>query len=137
MIGSVSQMKNNGWIFDFDFDGSSNMNDGKKGLYSDAAKQCGEDANWYGWSSGRDVGSLKTTLIGSGEFTLDFGNCGSKGNVEAYLDDQRFAWASPGKNFVKIQRFAPGSVLKIKDKGADSIVRLNAFSVICTSMLTL
>ena len=130
-------MKSNGWIFDFDFDGRSNMNDEKKGLYSDAAKQCGEGANWYGWSSGRDVGSLKTTLKGSGEFTLDFGNCGTKGSVRAYLNDLEIRYTNPGQNYVKTQRFTPGSVLKIKDTGADSIVRLNAFSVICTSMLTL
>merc|ERR1711934_1281203 len=56
------------------------------GVWTRSWKNC---QNWYGWSdeNGDKVGSIITTLSGSGCARLDFGNCHSTGTVKAFLDE--------------------------------------------------
>ena len=112
-------MKQNGWQFDF-----TNPNGNLGGTCS--------QGKWHGWSGHADVGTLSTTLKGSGFVTVDFGNCWDQGVVKLYLDDKVISTAHVGdKRVVNTFFFTSNSVLKLKDEGANSVVALNSIAFDC------
>ena len=128
-------MRRYGWSVQFNVDGKTFSNDQQENWYNTVAKlHCG-DAKWYGWNYDRNninsAGVLKTLLKGSGEFRLDFGNCGNNGVVKVYLDGRLISFAPRVTSRVITHDFTPGSMLEIKDEGMDSIVNLNSFAIIC------
>ena len=116
-------MKENGWQFDFSFNSD----------YLDfVGKKCGEQAKWYGWSSGYQVGTISATLQGTGQVTIDYGNCWDKGTVKLYMDDGVISTAAVGSRSVKKTiSFSPGSVLKLKDEDDNSVISLNSVTFQC------
>ena len=131
LIGDKLFMVQHGWQFDFTHDGSI-INDN----YKNVGKKCGPQAKWYGWSAHSHVGTLSATLKGSGEVTIDFGNCWDQGRVEVYLDAIKIATAVPGEKSKRISySFTPGSVLSIRDEAGNSVIMLNAISFKCYGML--
>ena len=89
--------------------------------------------NWYGWSYGKgedEVGSIITTLSGSGRARLDFGNCNNKGTVKAFLDELEIGSADtliPHK--VVEFNFNPGSVLRISEYDI-AVIQFNNLEII-------
>ena len=93
-------METKGWVFDVDY--SMNIQ---------YHAQCGGDT-WYGWSY-PGVGSVKIELIGSGQVTLNYGNC-HKGDVNVLLNDKVISSAKANvKNVLVSFNFSNGDVLKL------------------------
>ena len=65
-VSSKASMQSAGWSFSFTYaDG-----------HAAVGPNCGNGANWYGWSGGNNVGTLTSpALHGSGTATVEFGNC--------------------------------------------------------------
>ena len=103
------------------------------------AAKCKRGQNWFGWSYMGDVGTVSTTLQGSGEIRLDFGNCWSSGVVKVYLNSREVANAdrnTPSK--IVSFSFKDGDLLEMKDTGDNSIIAINDISFICgKSMINL
>ena len=124
-------MEANGWRFDFTHDGS----DRNDNTYKQVGLQCGPQAKWYGWSEHSSVGTLSAILKGSGEVTIDFGNCWQEGNVKLYLDSALISTApSETKSITKSVSFTHGSVLKIKDEDGNAVISLNSITFNCKGM---
>ena len=102
LLESTSTNTVNGWTIDCN-----------EGVWT---TQQGDCKNWYGWGSSHEVGSIATTLSGSGRARLDFGNCHDTGTVKAFLDGQEIESADaliPHK--VVEFNFNPGSVLRMSE----------------------
>ena len=133
MIGIQSDMALNGWKFDLSNDGSVQSD-----IYKKVGEKCKNKAKWYGWSSHALVRTLSTVLNGSGEATLDFGNCWNDGNVKVYMDSKLIATASEGTlSVIKSFSFAPGSLLEIKDEDGNAVMMLNSITFSCSGMACL
>ena len=116
-------MKQNGWQFDFTFNA---------GDWNAVGTKCGEQAKWYGWSQEEQVGTLSVTLEGTGQVTIDFGNCWDAGTVQLYMNDDVISTAPAGsKSVVKTISFAPDSILKLRDEGVNSVISLNSVTFQC------
>ena len=71
-----------------------------------------------------------TTLNGTGEGILDFGNCWNQGIVKVYLNGNEVGSAdknTPSKTITF--EYTDGAELKICDEGANSIIQFNQFTV--------
>ena len=120
-------MLQHGWQFDFTHDGSIESDN-----YKNVGKKCGSQAKWYGWSAHSHVGTLSATLKGTGEVTIDFGNCWDAGVVKVYLDAKVVGAALAGTNGVKATfSFTPGQVLKIKEESGNAVISLNSINFKC------
>ena len=116
-------MKQNGWQFDFSYN---------TGDYNFVATRCGLQAKWIGWSQATQVGTLSATLKGTGQVTVDFGNCWDAGTVKLYLDDNLISTAPVGsKSVVTTLSFTTDSVLKLRDEDGNSVIRLNSITFKC------
>ena len=85
--------------------------------------------NWYGYEDASAIGSIKTTLSGTGRAKLNFGNCYTSGIVKVFLDNTEIATAS-GDEKTKTVEFAysDGNELKLTEDFA--IIVFNSFE--CT-----
>ena len=127
ILGSKIFMIQHGWQFDFTHDGSV-LSDN----YKNVGKKCGPRAKWYGWSAHSHVGTLSATLKGTGELTIDFGNCWDEGQVKIYLDAKLVDYANAGsKSVTTTFSFTPGSVLKIRDETGNAVIMLNSITFKC------
>ena len=125
-------MKQNGWQFDFSYDGSTSSD-----LYKNVITVCGSQAKWYGWSSHTLFGTLSATLQGKGQITLDLGNCGDSGTVNVYLDTNLIASVpAETRSVVTAFSFTSGSVLNVKDENGDSVISLNSINFNCDGMIS-
>ena len=88
-------------------------------------ERCGQGKKWYGWKGLDNVGSINTTLIGCGNATLDFGNCG-EGNVTVYKNGELLSDAGIWKNNTITFDFFDGDSIDIKEYGS-GIILLNNF----------
>ena len=114
-------METNGWVFDI----GHSMNIQTSGFH----EACGGDT-WYGWSHPGD-GSVRIVLIGSGEVTLNFGNCYSNGVVNVFQNDNLISSASANvKNVLASFPFSNGDVLKVTEENT-AIIKLNSIDVKC------
>ena len=105
--------------------------DCNNGVWTKAWKNC---QNWYGWigypEESGNVGSISTTLSGSGRARLDFGNCHDTGTVKAFLDGQEIGSADaliPHK--VVEFNFNPGSVLRMSEYDI-AVIQFNSLEII-------
>ena len=118
-----------GWTIDVSH-GSWNIGPGIS-----VRKICGPQ--WFGWQSGSGVGTVSTILHKSPYCgKLDFGNCWSKGVVKAYFDDKLIGEAQPN-NHNKVVEFPipKDGELKIRDEGANSVIRFTKFELVeCTEL---
>ena len=86
--------------------------------------------NWYGWDPGEKVGSIVTTLSGSGRARLDFGNCHDTGTVKAFLDGQEIGSADASIPHKVVEfNFNPGSVLRMSEYDV-AIIQFNNLEII-------
>ena len=93
---------------------------------------------WFGWSGGSQVGTLSSTLAGSGGVTIDFGNCWTAGVVKVYLNDVEKGEAHVGtKSNVITFSYADGDELKIKDEGQNSVISSNSIKFGPTGIIRL
>jgi hypothetical protein len=118
-------MASNGWKFDLTHDGFYQTD-----TYKMAGVKC--SSKWYGWSTHSVVGTLSAVLNGTGEVTIDFGNCWNDGNVNVYLDSKLVATASENTQSVnKSFSFTPGSLLEMKDEDGNAVIALNSIAFSC------
>ena len=84
---------------------------------------------WFGYKSGQQVGSIKTTLSGSGgQASLTFGNCWTSGTVNLYLDGTIIASAHPKSMKTATFDFSNGNELKL-DEINTGIIRFEDFKI--------
>ena len=110
-----------GWIFDLNY-GPWNRDP------SDLAwlETC-SGSPWFGWKKGQSVGSVKTTLYGSGHASLTFGNCWTEGTVNLYIDGTIIASAGPTSMKTATFDYSNSNELKLdEDIG---IIRFEDFKV--------
>ena len=113
-------METKGWVFDIDY--SMNIQDPQ------FHGKCGGDT-WYGWSY-PGVGSVKIELAGSGQVTLNYGNC-HKGDVNVLLNDKVISSAKANVKNVRVSfNFSTGDVLKLTEEN-DGLIKMNAIEVDC------
>jgi len=115
---SIRQMKANGWTFAL-----TNYNMANRGV-----RNGGCAGGWFGWSGGNRVGSLSTSLHGSGLCTLTFANCWNAGTVRVYVHGKKVAGASPRKTRQTSFSFKDGDKLVLRDEGANSVIQLKSIS---------
>ena len=118
LLESTTTNTVSGWTIDCNY-----------GVWTQSWKNC---QNWYGWryENGDKVGSIITTLSGSGRARLDFGNCNTIGTVKAFLDGQEIGSADaliPHK--VVEFNFNPGSVLRISEYDI-AVIQFNNLEII-------
>ena len=83
---------------------------------------------WFGYESGNAVGSIKTTLYGSGNASLTFGNCCSTGTVNLYLDGMIIASAEATSMKTVTFDFSNGNELKL-DEVNSGIIKFEDFKI--------
>ena len=117
-VNSLKQNKEQsvlGWTFDLEF-----------GLWNQIPANDCADSSWFGWT-GTSVGSLKTTLYGSGHASLTFGNCWTEGTVNLYIDGTIIASAGPTSMKTATFDYSNSNELKLdEDIG---IIRFEDFKV--------
>jgi len=133
-LGNQGEMSKNGWKIEVPNMKGQNQIDLNSWIHWRCGSETNEVENWYGWKSGASAGTISTILKGSGNLTIDFGNCWSEGEVKVYLDSKLMA-AAPKltKHVVKKFSFNQGALLEIKDEGANSIIRLNSITFECSA----
>ena len=117
-VSSKSQMENNGWSFDTDFD--------KTALYKDI---CDMQNTWYGYKFPGE-GTTTAKFTGSGTATLDYGNCYTAGKVNVYLNGVLKDVANmnmPSKSITF--NFSPNDALLLSEDTA--IIKLNSLNLTC------
>ena len=132
-------MSSNGWKFDLTNDGSTPS----AAAYAYVGKYCAAKngkRNWFGWSDWKKVGTLSTVLKGSGNLTINFGNCWNSGKVKVYLDAKLMATADKSelghpKTVTATFAFHQGSLLEIKDEGDNSVISLNSMTFDCSGKI--
>ena len=94
-----------------------------------SASTCEKDS-WFGLNSGHREGSVSAVFKGTGNATLNFGNCWSSlsHKVRVYINGIVIATAT-GNEFTKEVNFAfsKGDTMKIEEDGA--IIKLNSFTI--------
>ena len=114
-------MKNGGWI----------DNGIESGI--DYAFTCGGYETFWGYHNTNtrtkhsDIGYVKASFKGSGNGTLDFGNCYNKGKTIVYLNNQSIAEAGPFRTSEVHFNYKKGDVLKITEDCA--IIKINSFKL--------
>ena len=111
------QLTANGWIVDVT---TSNTQ------YN---AQCGNRA-WFGWKGGNAVGSVSATFTGSGKAVLIFGNCWTRGNVEAYLNNKMIGAVQNFGNKTIEFTFSKGDVLTIEEQNT-ALIQLHKLAIEC------
>ena len=130
LLGDHSIMSANGWNFDLTHDGSTQTD-----TYKSIDEKCGTISKWYGWSSHAIVGTISAVLNGTGEVTIDFGNCWDDGNVKVYLDSKLITLAGESAHSItKTFPFTPGSLLEIKDENGNAVILLNSIKFSCNGI---
>ena len=116
---SMPVMQRNGWIFDVAY---SNMD-----RY---AEQC-SPSSWYGYSYGSKIGSVYVAFMGSGNATLNYGNCYNGGTVTVFLNENEIGHAD-GNNPVQAVSFeySNRNVLMLKETNT-AIIKLNSLKISC------
>ena len=106
----------------------------KRGPGDGVRNKCGPQ--WFGWTGGSGVGTVSTKLHKSTKCgKLDFGNCWNEGVVKAYFDDKLIGEAQPNTpNRVVEFPIAKDGELKIRDEGANSVIKFTKFELVeCNS----
>ena len=84
---------------------------------------------WFGYKSGQPVGSIKTTLSGSGgQASLTFGNCWSGGTVNLYVDGIIIASAGPKSTKTVTFEYSNGNELKL-DEVNTAVISFKDFKI--------
>ena len=118
-------MKNAGWNL-----GVENWQNNNAAV----AAKCRRGTNWFGWSHWANVGTVSIKLQGSGEATLDFGNCWDRGEVKVYLNDKVVASAQKNTPTKTVSfNFRDGDILKLRDEGQNSVIAINVLTFRCGS----
>lgn len=115
-----------GWTLDFT---------DKDMTHSGVSAKCGQGFNWFGWSSGTQVGIASATLKGSGAALLEFGNCWNEGEVNVYVGGIKIATAianTPRKTV--LFPFKNGPKLEVKDENGNAVVQIKSLKVICSKV---
>ena len=125
LLESITTNTVSGWTIDCNY-----------GVWTQSWKNC---QNWYGWGyeNGDKVGSIITTLSGSGCARLDFGNCNTAGTVKAFLDEQEIGSADaliPHK--VVEFNFNSGSELRISESDGVAVIQFNSLEIIDRPIVT-
>ena len=122
-------MEENGWKFE---NLTSNISYCMPFKSTVKEKCWGENGtHWYGWGCGLNVGSISTILRGSGTATLNYGNCGTDGIVNVYLNNVKISYSSPETDLRYKFQYNDGSELKIMDESGGGIIRIIDISFTC------
>ena len=99
--------------------------------------KCGPEGQWFGYTGGSGVGTVSTKLQKSDYCgKIDFGNCWDAGVVKVYFDDKVIGEAQPNTlNKVVTFPIPKDGELKIRDEGANSVIRFTKFELVeCTKL---
>lgn len=89
--------------------------------------RCRRGRNWFGWSNGRSVGTVATTLTGNGIAILNYGNCWTSGWVRVRLNNKLISQALKNQRArIARFRFRHGDRLTITDEGSSSKIAINS-----------
>ena len=119
-MSSVIEMKKNGWVFDV-----TNSNEERY------RRECGKHQTWYGYSYGSAIGSVHVAFLGSGNATLNFGNCYRQGKVSVLLNGEEISQAlanTPEKTITF--RYTHRNILTLKELNT-AIIKLNSLDFSC------
>ena len=119
-MSSMIEMKKNGWVFDV-----TNFNEERYG------RECGKNQTWYGYSYGNEIGSVHVALLGSGNATLNYGNCYHQGQVSVLLNGEEISHVSgntPEKTITF--HYTHRSILTLKELNT-AIIKLNSMEFSC------
>ena len=84
---------------------------------------------WFGYKYGQSVGSIKTTLSGSGgQASLTFGNCWPTGTVNLYLDGMIIGSAGPKSTKTVTFEYSNGNELKL-DEVNTAVITFKDFKI--------
>ena len=117
-VQSRLEMEENGWIFhvshsDMVFHG----------------ERCGNNG-WFGFYSGRSVGSISAHFKGSGTAMLIYGNCWIHNVVAVYLNHHKISLAYGNETHKEISfNFISGDMLRVEEDGA--IIKLHSLTISC------
>ena len=122
-------MEANGWVFE---NLTSNISHCMPSI-SPVHRKCGgkNGTHWYGWGCGNNVGSISTSLKGSGTVSLHYGNCWNEGNVIVYLNNVEISRSSPGTSQVYRIPYNDGNELKIMDENGNAIIKIVDITFTC------
>ena len=119
-LSSTVEMRKNGWVFDV-----TNSNEDRY------KNKCGKYQTWYGYSYGRDVGSIHVALLGSGIATLNYGNCYRQGLVKVLLNGKEISQASANTPETTVTfSYNHRSILTIKEINT-AIITINSLRFFC------
>ena len=122
-VYSRSPMERNGWIIDVD---------SCEGGWCDHhfGSLCGTSTFWgYKWGYAR--GKVSAVFHGSGEASLSFGQCYTKGTTKVYLNDVPKGSAGP-RQFGVVANFSynTGDTLMLEEEGW-GIIKINYLKLTC------
>ena len=115
-VRSKSQMKNNGWSFDTNYDENSYVS-------------CAIPNTWYGYKY-PGVGTVTASFTGWGTATLDYGNCLTEGKVNVYLNGvlKDVAYKNTPSKQITFD-FSPNDVLLLSE--TYGVIKLNSLKLTC------
>lgn len=123
-IGNASQMTRLGWRLRF----SHRTNNDNR-----YRRTCHKNRhNYFGYSSGRSMGTASVTQKGTGTAYQNYGNCWRGGGVRVLQNGRTLSYASRN-NMDKLVtiRFKNNDKLTIRDEGDGSIVLINSLTFQC------
>ena len=111
-------MEQNGWIFHVSHSDMI-LHEGR----------CGNNG-WFGFYSGRSVGSISAYFKGSGTAMLIYENCWIDNEVAVYLNCKKISSADGNKTRNELSfNFTSGDTLRIEEDGA--IIKLHSLTISC------
>ena len=116
----MAVMKKYGWVFD--------VTSYNEKFYRN---ECGKYQTWYGYSYGKEVGSIHVALFGSGNATLNYGNCYRTGQVKVLLNGKEISQASanvPEKTIAF--SYTNRNILTLKEINT-AIIKVNSIDFSC------
>ena len=119
------------WTIDID-NGPWNLGPG-----NGVRTKCGPQGQWFGYTGSSGVGTVSTKLKKTDYCgKIDFGNCWDAGVVKVYFDDKVIGEAQPNTlNKVVTFPIPKDGELKIRDEGANSVIRFTKFELVeCTEL---
>ena len=99
--------------------------------YKSIFNKCGKGRVWYGWSHTYKAGFIRTTLYGTARGQLNFGNCGTSGIVQVFLDETVIGYANHNTPSKVIEfDYTNGSKLELRDTYGNPVIRFNSLKVL-------
>ena len=125
-------MESNGWLVDVDHS-NTNIDPRTESWFPHYREACGLDT-FFGYKATNQVGTVSYTFKGSGNITLNIGNCHNQGFVVIYVNNVIRTYLKGGE-YTKFEfRHKKDDVLLITESGI-GIIKLSNISASCFGKL--